>query len=271
MTPSSQITIQKEEPRPAGRGFFSFLQEGKGIPGSVLKILAVISMLIDHFAAGVIRYGILAYYNSIGNAELYNKWVTVYKVCRRIGRPAFPIFCFLLVEGCMHTRDMKKYGLRLLVFAFLSEIPFDLGLETSFFELEHQNVFFTLFLGWLMIWIISESEKRFRIEAMSAVRVAAAVGCAFAAEVLNTDYGAYGILIISLFYFLYGQKKIYVPLVGVTLLYPLAEIPASLAVVPIWFYNGKRGRQIKYLFYLIYPCHLLLYYLAEQLLIRAAV
>ena len=271
MMPNSQFTIQKEEPRPAGRGFFSLLQGGKGIPGSVLKILAVISMVIDHFAAGVIRYGILVYYNNIGNAEAFNKWVTVYKVCRRIGRPAFPIFCFLLVEGCMHTRDMKRYGLRLLIFAFLSELPFDLGLQYAVFETGHQNVFFTLFFGWLMIYIISESEKKLQMEALAAVRIAAAVGCAFAAEILKTDYGAYGILIIALFYFLYGKKKIYVPLVGVVLLYPVAEIPASLAVVPIWFYNGQRGRQIKYLFYLIYPCHLLLYYLAEMILQRAAV
>ena len=80
----------------------------KGLSGSTLKIIAMVTMLIDHIGAAVLARMIIS-----GNAELYD----LYMVLRKIGRLAFPIFCFLLIEGFCHTKDVKKYTSRLCLFA----------------------------------------------------------------------------------------------------------------------------------------------------------
>ena len=116
--------------------------ERKGFSGSELKMIAIATMLIDHIAATVIiRVLKFGGYND----SLYQ----LYRVMRNIGRIAFPIFCFLLVEGFMHTRDREKYALRLGCFAAISEIPFDLAFNGKILEVGYQNVFFTLLLGLL--------------------------------------------------------------------------------------------------------------------------
>ena len=124
----------------------SFLPEKfRILSGSVLKLIAIILMLIDHT-------GLMILYNyPATTATLFHfggidySW---YRIFRDIGRAAFPIFCFLLVEGFLHTHDRKKYGLNLLVFACISEIPWNF-MFTNTWRYEKQNVFFTLFLGYL--------------------------------------------------------------------------------------------------------------------------
>ena len=107
----------------------------KGLTGSTLKIIAMIAMLIDHIGAAVLVRVI----RSTGDMSLYEG----YTILRKIGRIAFPIFCFLLVEGFIHSSDKKKYALRLGIFALLSEVPFDLAFQSKVVGFEYQNVFFT--------------------------------------------------------------------------------------------------------------------------------
>ena len=110
--------------------------------GTTLKWIAVISMLIDHTAEVLINH----------NAALTDPiWAQIYVLMRGIGRIAFPIYAFLLVEGFLHTRDVKKYLARMLTFAVVSEIPFDLAVFHTPFYWGYQNVFFTLFLGLLAL------------------------------------------------------------------------------------------------------------------------
>ena len=104
-------------------------EKAVGLSGSTLKLIAIVTMFIDHL-------GVVAFETQISN------YMVPYYIMRLIGRLAFPIFCFLLVEGFFHTRDVKKYALRLLVFAFISEIPFDLAFNRQLFYWRHQNVFF---------------------------------------------------------------------------------------------------------------------------------
>lgn len=112
--------------------------------GTTLKWIAVISMLIDHTAEVLINH----------NAALTDPiWAQIYVLMRGIGRIAFPIYAFLLVEGFLHTRDVKKYLARMLTFAVVSEIPFDLAVFHTPFYWGYQNVFFTLFLGLLALAI----------------------------------------------------------------------------------------------------------------------
>ena len=116
-------------------------EKAVGLSGSTLKLIAIVTMFIDHL-------GVVAFETQISN------YMVPYYIMRLIGRLAFPIFCFLLVEGFFHTRDVKKYALRLLVFAFISEIPFDLAFNRQMFYWRHQNVFFTLFIGLLVIALL---------------------------------------------------------------------------------------------------------------------
>lgn len=104
----------------------------RGLSSTALKLIAITTMFIDHIGAVLIEGGILngGMTLSLSDLESFSSgsvWWKTDLILRLIGRIAFPIFAFLLVEGFLHTRDIKKYGTRLLLFGFLSEIPFDLA------------------------------------------------------------------------------------------------------------------------------------------------
>lgn len=125
----------------------------KGLSGSTLKLIAIITMLIDHIGAAVIARLLIA---GQGSEMLYK----IYYAMRAVGRVAFPIFCFLLVEGFFYTGSRKKYALRLFGFALLSEIPFDLAFSGKILEFGYQNVFFTLLIGLLTIMLFDAVVKK---------------------------------------------------------------------------------------------------------------
>ncbi|MDF2906962.1 MAG: putative rane protein [Herbinix sp.] len=209
-----------------------------------LKLIAIITMLIDHAGA------VLVPSNTILNL-----------IMRCIGRLSFPIFVFLLVEGFYHTKDVKKYLMRMGVFALVSEIPFDLAFYGKVLEFNHQNIFFTLFLGLLCMYLMSEVEKRFNtIILMNLLNALITLVIGATAFVLKTDYDYRGIILIVAFY-LFRKSKL---LMGISLLlisgYLLGYINifATFAIIPIAFYNGQKGKSIKYAFYIFYPAHLLI-------------
>lgn len=133
----------------------------RGISGSMVKIVAVITMLIDHAGAVILARLIIGrgYLESLGRGQTaLGNWLAEngnlygsYSLMRSIGRLGFPIFCFLLAEGFQRTRDVKRYGLRLGLFALVSEIPFNLALTGHVTASRYQNVFFTLLLGLLVL------------------------------------------------------------------------------------------------------------------------
>ena len=126
------------------------MEKKKGISGSTLKMIEIVTMVIDHIGAAVLARLLMV--NGLGeldqtNADAIMQWLSAngalywtYTVMRMIGRVAFPIFCFLLVEGFLHTHDVKKYAMRLGLFALLSEIPFDLACSSKILEFNYQNV-----------------------------------------------------------------------------------------------------------------------------------
>ena len=210
--------------------------------GLALKLIAVISMLIDH--TGDVLYP--------GKLQL-----------RCIGRLAFPLYCFLLVEGFLHTRDLKRYIFRLFIFGIISEIPFDLAFYGRVMDASHQNVFWTLLLGILAISLMSMIEcdnmyLKYLLQAVSAVPFG------IAAQLLHTDYRWIGVGLISSMYIFHDIETLKV-LCGAVLLLPVftneIEYFGLLSYVPMHFYNGKRGGMspmLKWAFYLFYPAHLLI-------------
>lgn len=136
-------------------------QKKKGISGSTVKIIAVVTMLIDHVAAALLTRMVISrrYFYAMRGTQSYLAWMRdngllliITQLMRLIGRLGFPIFCFLLVEGFQKTRNVKKYAFRLGLFALISEIPFNLAFSGRVWAPGYQNVYFTLFIGILALW-----------------------------------------------------------------------------------------------------------------------
>lgn len=231
-----------------------------GLSGSTLKIIAMITMLIDHIGAAVLmRYMLNMQNRCIMDIEFYSQLFVLYRVLRGIGRIAFPIYCFLLVEGFQKTRNLGKYILRLAVFTVIAEVPFDLCFASQPFSLGYQSVMLTLLIGVLTMWVVSLLEKHVHNRMLLVLSSAAAIAVgAAAAELMNTDYGYMGVACIMVIYALRRVK--WLQIAGGCMVF-LWEVWAPIAFIPIAFYNGKRGLKLKYAFYLFYPLHLLILYL----------
>lgn len=199
-----------------------------------LKVLAIVSMAADHVGAVLCPEMLFLRY---------------------AGRLAFPIFCFLLVEGYHHTRDIRKYMARLGVFALISEIPFDLAFHKSVWTLEKQNVYFTLFIGLGMLWLVDKERE-------IITRIGIVILAMWMAELLHTDYGFRGILLIAVFQMARDKKAVqYIGGAAWNLLWGnKIQSAGALAMIPVALYNGRKGRSMKYFFYLFYPVHLLVLY-----------
>lgn len=218
----------------------------RGLSSSSVKFIALTTMLIDHLAAtGVLR---ILYPDD-----------RLYSLCRMIGRIAFPLFCFLLVEGHVHTSNRKRYLSRLLLFAFLSEIPFDLAFFRRVCYLWYQNVFFTLFLGLLTLSVV-EKIRQSRYRYWVWIPMLAGI---ILAELLHTDYSGFGVALILIFYWFRETPWKRNLVSGCAC---ITEVTAIAALLPIQLYNGKRGVSCKYLFYLFYPLHLLLLCLIREMI-----
>lgn len=215
-----------------------------GFSGTTLKYIACGTMLLDHIGASCIesRY---SYYAAAPSAL-----VTLDLVLRLIGRLAFPIFCFLLVEGFLHTHSLRQYAGRMLAFALVSELPFDLAFFHSPFYWGHQNVYWTLFFGLCALGCLRHCGER------SAPGIFSALALAVLAELLRTDYGAIGVLLIVVLYITRASRPLQCLSGAVAVCY---ELPAPLAFLPVSLYNGQRGRCSRaeqWAFYLFYPAHL---------------
>jgi len=165
----------------------------------VLKLIAIVSMFLDHIG--------------------YHYGTDIFRI---IGRLAFPIFAFLVVNGFFKTRNRWKYLLRMFVFALISEIPFDLCFRDAFWEATYQNVFFTLSLGLLALIVTDIMRKSAGLRYFCFVPE---IVCMAAAEYISSDYGFEGVLIIAAFYACYNRKADKIRI-----------IPATVCVAAITLY-----------------------------------
>lgn len=234
----------------------------KGLTGSTLKWIAIVTMFADHIGAAVVEKMLLS--GKYGEVAESNPLYLTDLLLRGIGRLAFPIFCFLLVEGFLHTGNVWKYAGRLAAFAVISEIPFDLAFQGEWMYPGYQNIFFTLLIGLLVMMAFRAAEERIPSKLWRTVCQALFFVAGFAlADALHTDYGGTGVLCIMLLYIFRYNKKLQI-LAGAAAF--TWEITAPFAFIPIYFYNGKRGMRMKYFFYAFYPLHLLVLYAAACIL-----
>ena len=212
----------------------------------ILKLIALTTMIIDHYGA------------------IFQGDVALYRI---IGRLAFPIYCFLLVEGYFHTKDVKKYAQRLLLFALISEIPFDLAFYGKV-GFTHQNIFFTLFIGLATIFVLENKEEKYNFNKSAVLFVAGILAIVF-----SVDYNIIGIIYILAFYFTRNlpMLKKFPALAFILFITNIVSASptqqyALLALPIIFLYNGKLGpknKPLQMLFYSAYPLHLLIFYIIK--------
>lgn len=201
------------------------------------------------------------------------------RLFRLVGRISFPIFCFLIAQGAVHTKNIGKYLVRLTVFAFISEIPFDLVLNRKIFYYGSQNVFFTLALGLAAIALIKQMGKKWYFSVVTSAV------CMVVAYLLKMDYSWYGVLMIIGFYLCRKSKFMQAGTIFLsTELYclyrmikksadfayftTLIQHSAIFSIIPICLYNGEKGydaKWVKWVFYLFYPVHLIIFAIIKSL------
>lgn len=219
------------------------------LSGAWLKLIAITSMLIDHVNKSLI------YPNLVSN---YGFLTIVSNVFDIIGRIAFPLFCFLLVEGYFKTRSRKKYLLQLLLFGIISEVPFDMFTTASFFNKNWNNVMFTLAFVLITIWSIDTLKVKMQKLPKALwyfVSLLIVIVMCIAAMYFSLDYEHHAILIGYFFYLFHDVPLLAIPF-GYASMYtqPWALLGFGLTLT----YNGERGKQYKMLNYWFYPVHLLI-------------
>lgn len=212
-----------------------------------LKLIACFTMVLDH-----IKYAI----------PETNGFITTY-----LGRLSYPLFAFLITEGYVHTKDLKRYYKRLLIFAIISQLPFML-FRTLVGEYLMLNILFTLLLGLISITIFDKVKKKW-------ISIPLCLLVIFLGKLLNVDYDWYGVTTVFVIY-LFRQRKI-LQFIGFSLLTFIHYYTKGLfynvsthillsysftisSIFLIWLYNGKLGKKVKYFYYWFYPIHMLIVY-----------
>lgn len=229
-----------------------------------LKRVAVASMVIDHIGSFLLR-AMMAPYRVDGmlvvnqdSPAILRQLMLWRELCDILGAIAFPIFCFLVVEGFLHTRDRLRYGRQMLWFALLSEIPYTLAHYQTFFSYRLQNVMFTLACAILTLLLVSKAEERWAAEKPVRWGIIAAITAAgmVVAYLIRGEYVFLGVLAVTLVYLLRGKGKLRVAGLAPLL---VASPWTALAVPLLLLYNGRRGEGSKWFFYFFYPVHFLVF------------
>lgn len=249
-----------------------------------LKLIATFAMTLDHIAMCIGQAGLLEIFPLLSLREssllIKSMWT--------LSRIAFPVFAFLLAEGATHTRNMPKYIKRISLTAIISEpiyyfafTPLDRTFEgffSSILRLNFKNVFFTLAIGAFLIYCCQLAETK-KSKQTTIYTFTIVVFLSIAASFINANYGFMGILLIMAMYHLKGKsQKILFIIVWSLGIYifgqaftgfgfrwtqvsslSIAECVGSMSsILLILFYNGNRGKPVKWSFYIYYPVHLIL-------------
>ncbi len=258
---------------------------------ATLKMIALVSMLIDHIGA-IIIHPLLTTYESFIDPSLYSVlWVILVAVRGTIGRLALPLFLFMMVEGFFYTHDRKKYLLRLIIFAIISEPLYNTAFDNNilgidglrFWHPEAQNIFFDLSMGFITIWclhtildklqekglsIMDIRQKGKRAQALWPILTTIAITAIgiVAVRFTRCSYGDACLLgfVAGYLFRRYNDshKYLFVATVIAVSVRLLVTIVALILYPVMANYNGNQGRKMnKYFFYVFYPAHIAILYL----------
>lgn len=228
-----------------------------------LKLIAISTMFIDHL-------GLMLYVNIVDEMVIwYHPWA-IYM--RFIGRVAFPIFAFLTAQGCLYTRDIKKYAMRLGLFALISQVPYAMVKQDDL--LEGINIFGTLMLSVLLIWGYQQFFEG-RVLIKKIMYGLFFTGALWLAYYVQVDYGYKGVLGIFILYLVtkYSKRRLYTMLALVGMLFAIYGdsiflLYGLISLVPIGLYNHKLGKKLRWVFYGFYPGHLLFLVVLRLVIMR---
>ena len=223
---------------------------------TTLKWYGCVTMLFYTISMSVIQNGLL-HVNQFSNTELRAMWAADPElmllaswaaVFQLLGGLAIPVFAFVLVEGFVHTKNYKAYLIRMLLFALASEIPFDLAMSGKLLDWTQQNMLFTLAVGLIMLY----GMKLF--SASRGVQLLIGAAAVFWSLLLKTQFGLCMLALIAVYYLL-REKKSKLWIGGVI---SLMYVTGPISNFVLKRYNGQLGdRPNVYLFYFLYPLHLL--------------
>lgn len=219
----------------------------KGINGAQLKYIAFASMFIDHFNKAIIT----PFLTGTGPMVIIT---TIFDI---LGRIAFPIFAFMIVEGFFKTKSQWKYLRNLLIFAVISEIPYDMFQSAEFVNTWSQNILWGLALGLFTIMVIDRLKDYIKKRPLWIfVSLLIVALSSLGSMLISSDYEYYAIIIIYLYYLFYDKRLV---ASGLGYLVIIKEIYAILGFATVLLYNGEKGKQNKIFNYLFYPVHLLIF------------
>jgi len=224
-----------------------------GLTGNQLKLIALITMTVDHVGMVILPQ---------------------YMILRLIGRLSFPIYAYMIGEGCRHTSNMSKYFGRMAILAAVYQAVYYFALGSLY-----QGILVTFSLSVAMVALVRLAEEKKKAILWVAV-AAAVVGVFGLTEVLprvwsgsdfDVDYGFFGVMLPVAVYL--GKNKTQKLSMAAICLYlmgrilPQIQMFALLALPLLALYNGQRGEwQMKNLFYIYYPAHLVLLHLLASVI-----
>ena len=216
------------------------------LDGTTLKLIAMISMVFDHVGDMFFPYAM---------------WP------RMIGRLAMPVFSFCIAEGFTHTKDKKKYLCRIGIFALISEIPFDLAFEGKV-GVSHQNIMLAFFLAVAALMLYDrvqgeeDPERKHSPFGRIVLGVCVVAAIAVLSFLLRADYTFFAVIAVFLFYVFRKRHPLIRAGIGVAFLSVTRTVgyycTTGFSFIPLAMYNGKKGKGLKWMFYLFYPGHLLI-------------
>lgn len=219
----------------------------KGINGAQLKYIAFASMFIDHFNKAIIT----PFLTGTGPMVFIT---TIFDI---LGRIAFPIFAFMVVEGFFKTKSRWSYLRNLLIFAVISEIPYDMFQSAEFVNTWSQNILWGLALGLFTIMVIDKLKHYIKKRPLWVfVSLLIVALSSLGSMLISSDYEYYAIIIMYLYYLFYDKRLL---ASGLGYLVIIKEIYAILGFATVLLYNGEKGKQNKIFNYLFYPVHLLIF------------
>ena len=236
-----------------------------------LKMFACITMLIQSIGVIIIEKGLINLdqytQESLNQAMAEDSRLMtlagVGSVMQLIGGMAVPIFAFLIVEGFRNTSDYKRYLLSVLLFALVSELPYDMAVNGKLWDFSGQNAMVSTFICLLMVYFL-DMIKAQRGVAGVLFRFFIVFGGVIWAALSRAEFGLCMVLLTAVFY-LFDTRNVLKTVLGVII--SLLYVTGPLSFYGIWCYNGVRKDKLpKYAYYVFYPLHLLVLGIAARLI-----
>lgn len=249
----------------------------RGITATALRVWGMLFVAAGMISRCILQNTILGLGNAsaaevlalMNESSAYMTLATAALVMQAAETCAIPVFALLLVEGFIHTKDWKKYLLRVAVVAAISEVPYDLATNGTFWDMSVQNPSVGLVLGMVTLYLFNRFGERKASHRL--VKVFVVIAAILWAEMLNVEHGTPLVIMVAVFWLMRERTGLR-SLVGAAVALACTVVSpfymaASMGCLPVHLYNGEQGESNKFVNYLAYPVILLAVVLAAKYII----